>query len=87
MTRIFPHALWLSRMLGLTSSTPLESGKALAALALGTGTMRDAESGSYWQIWKSKPSANNTYDKMLQEDLWSWTMRELEGEGSGFGKL
>lgn len=82
VTHIFPRTLWFFRLLGMTTSTPLESGKALAALASGTAEMGKAASGSYWQIWKSKPIAENTYDEALQEDLWSWTLKELASEGS-----
>ena len=81
VSHIFPHMLWLFRLQGMTTSSPLESGKALAALALGTAEMGKAASGSYWQIWKSKPSGENTYDEALQEGLWAWTLKELESGG------
>lgn len=79
--------LWLLRWFGMAATTPQDSGCALAALTLGTGPMAQAQSGSYWQIWKTKPSAENTYDEKLQEDLWDWTIEVLSTEGNGLGDL
>ena len=75
-----PYMLWLFRYMGITTSTPPISGKALANIA--TTPEYANKTGTYILLDKVAKSSEESYDETKQRELWSWTMDTLATDES-----
>lgn len=84
---IFPHMLPLFRLfMGPNIYRAKESGEFLADIAI------DAKldvGGKYFSEKKAARSSKESYDEAKQEDLWTWTIKEVakDGEAESFARL
>ena len=70
-----PYMFWFFRYMGITTSTPPLSGKALANIA--TSPAFANKTGTYILLDKEAKSSQESYDETKQRELWNWTIDTL----------